>query len=188
MNLEKKPTISSITNLEAVERYIFKQDIVLTDEQQELLQRIQFADEKKRARVHSREEIINAIVTRFGVSMWRADQDITDSQKLFGATRKINKNYLLAQLLENIEKQIHAFERAKQYALIPKLNDNYVYALNSIPQEQIEAQNSPTTIIFIVKAPDNSRKKSIEELLQEAEAITKQTPDPDDYIEFEESV
>jgi hypothetical protein len=188
MTLERKPTLTTRTNLEAVERYILKQDIILTDEQQELLLRIQFADEKKRARVNSREEIINAIVTRFGVSMWRADQDITDSQKLFGATRKINKNYLLAQLLDNIEKQIHVFEKARQYALIPKLNDNYTYALNSLPPDQLESQTSPTTIIFIVKAPDNARKKTVDELLQEAEAITKETPEPDDYIEYEESV
>ncbi len=184
---DRKQTVIFKTNMEAVERFIHKQDIVLTDEQQELLQRINYADEKLRARVHSREEIINAIINRFGCSRWRADQDITDAHKLFGTTRKVNKNYVLNRHIENIENQISIFTKAKQYALIPKLNENLTNAVNSLPADLIDAQSSPTTIIFIVKAPDNNKKKTVEELLQEAEAITKQTPDPDEYIEFEES-
>lgn len=187
MNVTRKQGLIPKTNIEAVERYILKNDIVLTDDQRELLQRIQYADEKKRARVKSREEIIKDIVVRFGVSTWRADQDITDAHRLFGTTRKLNKNYLLAQHLENIEKQISVFEKARQYALIPKLNDNYTYALNSLQQEAAEHETSPTTIIFIVKAPGDQKKKTIDELLAEAEKKLKDNPEPNEYIEYEEA-
>jgi hypothetical protein len=187
MKIERGRGIMPKTNIEAVERYMIHADITLTDEQRELMTRIQHADEKKRARIYDREEIIKSIVVRFGVSRWRAEQDITDAHRLFGATRKVNKNYLLAQHLDNIEKQIKTFEKAHQYNLIPKLNDNYTYALNSLQQDAIEHDPSPTTIIFVVKSPNDSKRKSIEELLAEAEEKLKAEPEENEYLEFEEA-
>lgn len=178
------------TNIEAVERYIMNQDIPLTDDQRELMSRIQYADELKRKRTFDREAIINSIVSRFGISTWRAEQDITDAHRLFGASRKLNKNYLLSQHLDNMEKQIKTFEKANQYALIPKLNDNYTYALNSLQAESLDHEPSPTTIIFIVKSPKESKRKTIEELLEEAQANLKtdlEINSNDEYIEFTES-
>ncbi len=175
------------THIEAIERYIQHGDIALTDDQKELMLRIQYADEKKRSRILDREEIIKLLMARFGISKWRAEQDITDAHRLFGTTRKLNKNYLLAQHIENIEKQIATFEKAHQYSLIPKLNDNYTYALNSLQQDQAEHEVSPTTIIFVVKAPSDEKKKTVEELLAEADKLLKKSTNQNDYIEYEES-
>lgn len=182
----KQTGIATKSNLEALERFVHKKDITLTVEQEELMQRIMHADEKSRSGIHDRQAIIESIVTRFSVSKWRADQDISDAHKLFGGVRKLNKNYLLSRHIERIEKHIKIAETARNLKELRGLNDSLTHALNSLPQEVENLEATPTTIIFIVKAPDEQKKKTVEDLLKEAEAITKQLPE-NEYIEFEES-
>lgn len=177
-------------NIEAVVRFVLHKDVVLNADQEQLMQRLQFADEQLRSRKFSRQQVINSIVTRFNVSEWRADQDITDAHKVFGNTRKLNKAYLLSFHLDDIQEQIQMAKRANRLELLPKLNDNYTYALNSMPAEEKESDVRPARIVFVIKG-ESSKDKSVEEWLEEADKLlalsTKQSNvAPDEYIEFED--
>lgn len=170
--------------IDAVIRFINHKDIVLTPDQEQFMQRLQFADELIRSRKYVRQQIINQIAARFQVSDWRADQDITDTHRVFGASRKINKAYLLSFHLDDIQEQINLAKQARRIELLPKLNDNYTYALNSLPAEEKESDSAPAKIIFVIKdKADNQR--DIDTILAEAENLIKQNH-TDEYIQFEE--
>lgn len=177
-------------NIEAVVRFVLHKDITLNSEQELLMQRLQFADEQLRSRKFSRQQVINSIVTRFQVSEWRADQDITDAHRVFGQTRKLNKAYLLSFHLDDIQEQIQTAKRAGKLELLPKLNDNYTYALNSMPAEEKESDARPARIVFVIKG-ESSKQRTADEWLAEAEKLialsSKQSNvAPDEYIEFED--
>lgn len=175
------------SNLDTVTRYILKQDVVLTSEQEELMQRIMFVDDKIRSRKFLRDQIINMVVARYSVSPWRAEQDIVDTHKLFGATRKINKNYLIAQHLDEIQSQIQLAKDLRRIDLLPKLNDAFTYALNSIPAEAKENDTPITKVIFVNNASKPESGKTIEELIAEADAMIKNTKVTDDeYLEYDD--
>lgn len=185
MKLERHKGPNKLSNLEAVQRYIHHQDISLNSEQEQLLHRLQFADEKIRSRKFGRDEIITALRTRFGISKWRAEVDITEAHSVFGQTRRINKNYLMAQHLEDVARHIKLAESAKRLDLLPKLNDNYTYALNSLPSDNELNKHAPAKIIFVIKGFDE-KKKNIDELLSEVDELLKKTVPDGDYIEFTE--
>jgi hypothetical protein len=176
------------TNLEAVTRYFLKGDIALNTEQELLLQRLTFTDDKIRSRKYTRDEIIAFIVGRFKVTQWRAEQDITDTHRLFGATRKISKTYVLAQHIENIERQIHMATEARRLDLLPKLNDALTYALNSLPEEGKDYDQPPFKIVFINNSDKSAELRTVDELLLGCEKMLKEktTPDDDEYLDFEE--
>jgi hypothetical protein len=185
MKLEKHKGANKLPDLEAVQRYIHTQDISLNTAQESLLHRLQFADEKIRSRKHTRDEIITALRTRFGVSQYRAERDITEAHSIFGQTRRLNKNYLMAQHLEDVARHIKLAESAKRLDLLPKLNDNYTYALNSLPTDNELNKHAPAKIIFIIKG-DTDKQKTHDELLAEVDALLKKTTPNGDYIEFTE--
>lgn len=176
------------TNLEAVTRFLTKSDIVLNTEQEDLLQRLTFTDDKIRSRKYTRDEIISLIRNRFKISEWRAEQDITDTHRLFGQTRKISKTYVLAQHIEEIERQIQLVKEARRFELLPKLNDALTYALNSLPAEDKEHEQPPFKIVFISNATRQEDKKTVTDILTEVDALLNDTPTPDndEYLEFEE--
>lgn len=172
------------SHLEAVIRFVKDKDIVLNPEQEKYMQRLLYADELARSRKYTRQQIINMLVSRFDVSNWRADEDITDSHKVFGQTRKINKAYLLSFHLDDIQEQISLAKQARRLDLLPKLNDNLTYALNSLPPEEKETEAAPAKIIFIIK-DGGAKTMDVDAILAEAEKLLK-TDQADEYIDFEE--
>lgn len=177
--------VKTKTNIESVIRWVFDRDIVLTTEQEQLLMRLQFADEKLRSRKHNREQIINALTAKFGISNWRADHDVTEAQKLFGTTRKINKSYLLAIHLDDIQAQMQLAKTARRFELLPKLNENFIHALNSLPEELKGTSRPPSKIVFIVKKDNESVQKSVEEIIAEAQLLADNSEDYES-IDFED--
>jgi hypothetical protein len=167
----KEEGAKSKSDLECVVQYVFEKNIALNSDQEVLLQRLQFTDDKLRSRKFTREQVINAICTRFGVSSWRADKDITETHKLFGSTRRLNKGYLIAIHLDDIQQQIALAKEARRLDLLPKLNDNFIYALNSIPEDAKENDRPPVKLVFVQSAQPTLSKK-IEDLLAEANHLS----------------
>jgi hypothetical protein len=180
----KQLGIKPRTNVDAVIRFVHYRDIVLTAEQEELMNRLQFVDEKQRTRKFDRQQIINAVRSRFGISEWRADQDITDAHRVFGTTRKLNKNYLIAHHLDDIQQQIQLAKNARRLDLLPKLNDNFTYALNSMPPDEQITDTAPVKIVFVVK--ESTASKTVDDLIAEARKMLDLKPEADEYIEFQD--
>lgn len=175
------------SNVEAIIRFVNKGDIVLNAEQENLFLRLCYTDTLLRSRKYKRDDILENIRKRFGISAYRANQDITDAHKIFGETRKLNKNYLLSHHIDEIGMQIQLAKDAGRYELLPKLNDNYTYALNSIPFEAEERETPPAKIVYVFDGAPKTEKKDLMSVLLDADNLIKGTAKNGSYIEFEES-
>jgi hypothetical protein len=172
------------TDLEAVERFLTKANIVLSAEQEELLKRLVFVDEKLRSRRHNRDEIISLCRARFGVSAYRAERDISEAQRLWGKTRKTSKQYVINGHIEDIQRQIQMAMDAGRLDLLPKLNDNLTYALNSLPEEKDDREQPTVKIVFVTSAKTETDNRTIDQLISEANQLLE--ADDHDYIDYEE--
>lgn len=172
-------------DVETLISFIIKGDRELTSKQHEFLQRLQFADMLIKERKWTREEVVQMNQEKFNTSKWRADQDITDCHKVFGSTRKINKNYLMAHHLDEIEKHIQLAKEKGRLDLLAKLNDNYTYALNSIPSDAKDFAETPANIVFVINNETMKQDKSVEDLLAEVDQLINQVPE-EDYLEYDE--
>jgi hypothetical protein len=121
----------------------------------------------------------------FGVSNYRAEQDIYDAQRVFTKTRKISKAYVLHYHIQSIELQIKKCEDAKQFKLLPKLYDALTYALNSLPEDNDKGQPPPATLVFQFNGQLPVEQKPLSEVLKDTDELLK-APIHGDYLEFEE--
>ncbi|MDH7463961.1 hypothetical protein QEG73_21850 [Chitinophagaceae bacterium 26-R-25] len=180
MSLEKPRT-----NVEVLIRHLSKGDIILNSDQEQLFIRLTLADQWLRSRKYDRDTIITMLRQRFSITSYRANQDITDAHKVFGETRKLNKNFLLSHHIEEIGRQIQIVLNEKRYELLPKLNDSFTYAINSIPREIEENQSSPAKIVYVFNGTPIMEKKDLNKVLQDADNLLKGLTHGE-YIDYEE--
>ncbi len=174
------------SSVEAIIRFMSKADIVLNSEQENLFVRLCYTDTLLRSRKYKRDTVIDMLRKRFGISPYRANQDITDAHKAFGETRKLNKNYLISHHIDEIGMQIQLVKESGRLELLPKLNDNYTYALNSIPVQYEPEDHAPAKVIFVYNGATPVQQDTLTELLQQADNYIKASKS-DDYIDYEES-
>lgn len=180
--LERQDAKTKITKFLAGEK------ILLSSEEEKILARWEFANEQLIKKDKSWADIRELIVLRFIVSKFTAENDIVNSQEVFGSTRKINKRYLLHLHLDRMDRDIERVRAglffgkdedgkvynltpdAKEIAALAKLHESYTYALNSIP-EDIDRSKLPPPI-FVFKLPEGvtiTRPMSIEDALKAAD-------------------
>jgi hypothetical protein len=180
-----KQTRQPKNDVEAVIQYLVNDSVKLTQSQDALCTRLIRVDGLLRSRKHTTDQIIEEIMKQFEVTRYRAEQDIYDCQKVFGATRKLSKSYLISHHLEDIGLMIKKCEDAKKWDLLPKLFDNYTYALNSLPVEEDPKEAPPAQITFVFQGAPPVEQKPLGEVLQEADKLLKPSVNGE-YIEYEE--
>lgn len=152
------------SNLEVIVDYLTSEKgaVILTPKQEEMLERLHYTDDLLRNQ-YSSKQVVNMLMKQFGYAASTAWRDIDDTRQIFGTTRKINKNYILAVHLERIEDQIAVAVENKDTRLLPFLFDCYTKAMKEIKDESKSAP-PPTAIVFNIM-------QQVSELL------------PDDYTE-----
>lgn len=173
-------------DVEAVIQYLVNDNIKLTAQQDALCTRLIHVDALIRSRKHTTAEIVQQMMEKFSISAYRAEQDIYDCHKVFGATRKLSKVYLISHHLEEIAIQIKKCQEANYADLLPKLFDNYTYALNSLPVEEEAKEAPPAQITFVFQGAPPVDQKPLAEVLAEADLLLKPSVHGE-YIEFEEN-
>ncbi|OLY92283.1 hypothetical protein SAMN05444008_11549 [Cnuella takakiae] len=100
---------SSEGQREAIELYLVSEEgtVTLTDKQQELLQRWEYADELIRQKeIRKREAIAKLIMFKFKVSRTTAYQDIVNAEHVFASSTPLNKRYKVQTRIEFLEEKI----------------------------------------------------------------------------------
>jgi len=172
-------------DVEAVIAHLLDENQKLTAAQDLLCTRLLYADTMVRKREKTFDDIVKDITEKFGVSNYRAEQDIYDAQRVFTKTRKISKAYVLHYHIQSIELQIKKCEDAKQFKLLPKLYDALTYALNSLPEDNDKGQPPPATLVFQFNGQLPVEQKPLSEVLKDTDELLK-APVHGDYIEYEE--
>jgi hypothetical protein len=170
--------------VEAVIQYLVNDSVRLTSSQDALCTRLIRVDAMIRSRKHTTEQIIENMMEEFQITRYRAEQDMYDCHKVFGATRKLSKQYLISHHIEEIALTIKKCQEAGQTEMLPKLFDNYTYALNSLPVEEEAKEAPPAQITFVFQGAPPVDQKPLGEVLQEADKLLK--PTNGEYIEYEE--
>jgi len=170
----------------AIRRFMCDSDITLKAEEEIILDRWIYCDALLKAKDLTEEEIIDNIAEKFGVSVFTARHDITNTQRLFADARKINKKYLIHHHLDRIDRDIQYIRKklfgktknadgtdyesspdAKDLAALAKLFESYTYTLNSVPEETT-ADKQPPPIFQFILAPG----QQIDAPLPLADALT----------------
>lgn len=130
-------------------RFMTKADVTLTAVEEVILDRWVYCDVLLRSRVRSTDEIIEAIVAKWGVSKYTAINDVNATQKLFAKSRQISKKYLLHHHIEEIGLLIQKAGMKEKYMdLMPRLFDSYTKAIEALPDEEVADKQPPPQFIF----------------------------------------
>ena len=173
------------TDVDAVVRYLVHQDVNLTKSQDALINRLIYVDGLIRSRKKTTDEIIEGVMEKFQVTQYRAQQDVYDCQRVFGETRKLNKAYLLSHHITDIGLQIQRCVEADKLELLPKLYDNYTYAINSLPVNDDVKEAPPAQITFVFNGTPPVDQQPIDDVLAEADRLL-QPSVHGEFIEYEE--
>jgi hypothetical protein len=174
----------------AILRFMTKEDVQLTVDEEKILTRWIFCDALLRNK-KSEDNIIQDIADNFSVSVFTARNDIYYTQQLFAKSRQLIKKYLIHQHLERIDKDLEAVRKrmfepvmdgegnpkplfidAKELSALAKLHEVYTYTLNSIPEETVKDKMPPP--IFQFTLPPNQviqQPLTIEDAMKRADDI-----------------
>lgn len=99
-------TSGALKSRERIMSFLGGGEVVLTDQEEKMLQRWEFADDLIRSRQYGRAQIVHMVAEKFSVSRALANKDIGDTHFVFGSTIKYNKNYLLILHIDECDKFI----------------------------------------------------------------------------------
>jgi hypothetical protein len=172
-------------------RYMqYPEDVVLTSKEEQILDRWIFCNVMLKDRKTRLEDIIEKISSKFSVSKFTARNDIGFTTALFVEARKISKEYLLYNHIEDIGLTIEKWKLDKSLApFVPKLLHEYTIAVSKLP-DQIQKREKPKVVnnFFVVQGQDLQAPMDYEDAFKEADKMIEadeKKPDPD-YIDFED--
>lgn len=183
MKTDNLPTTSDKNDAYSrILRFMTDADIVLSSQEEIILNRWIYCDTQIRLRKFTEDAIINDIVEKFSVSKFTARNDYYQTQALFEATRKVSKKYLLIHHAERIALQIQKAEDDKNYDILPKLNDAYTKALAAIPDHVGKEITPPPVLIFnAIQGQEIAKPMTLEQ----ARAAAKRKLNKEDYTDYE---
>lgn len=137
-------------NREVIKEFLMAggEGVELTDKQQALLSRWEFADEKIRENMGklSRVEIAKMLVYKFGVSLRTATNDMVNAEYVFSSSNPINKAHRIGLRIEFLEKQILKAANAQDYKAVASLEKTLAKYLEIYPD--ITPVEVPKNLIF----------------------------------------
>lgn len=142
-----------IDNREAIINYLITDPgtVQLSEKQQKLLERWEFADKQMRSRKYRKPELLNILMKRFDIQRATANRDISDAQYVFSSVNKPNKNYLLAIHVDRIEDACVWAQQEGHFKLIPFLFAELTRAIKELPAEE-QGNPTPAAIVFNIGA------------------------------------
>lgn len=177
--VEKKDAFSRIL------RFLTLSDVTLNGAEEKILDRWIYCDAMMRQGVKTREEMVDDIKEKWGVSRFTAENDINQTQRLFERSRKASKKYLGHIHLERINQDIQRFRAVifgtyedekgkmqqrcpceKELTALSRMEDSYTKALDALPDEDV-ADKQPPPIFNFNMAPG----QQLEGVLSPEEAI-----------------
>lgn len=148
-----------------IEKYLSGEDILLTSEEEKILNRWEKANELLSAK-KPWTEVRDFIAFRFHVSKFTAENDLTNTMEVFGRTKRINKTYLYHLHLERLDQDIERYRTSiffqkdedgklisreptsKEMQSLAKMHDAYNYALHSMPEQSKSKDLPPPMYVY----------------------------------------
>lgn len=160
--------------------------ITLTQRQQAMLERLDFADNMLRNEFRTEKHIVEVIHKRYGVSKATALSDVNNAKQVYGSINKLVKNYY-RQIVVNMA--LETFEKARTVKDLKSMNDATSRIIDALGLKKddpempnfktLEQHNyflTPATAEQLgVKLPEDWRER-LERLKQRKEIDTSKIP------------
>lgn len=138
------------SNREVIKEFLMAggEGVELTEKQQALLARWEFADEKIRENMGklSRGEIANMLVYKFGVTLRTAKTDLGNAEYVFSSSNPIHKAHRIGLRIEFMEKLVLKAANDKDYKAVASLEKTLAKYLEIYPD--ITPVEVPKNLIF----------------------------------------
>lgn len=131
--------------------------VTLNSKEEEILTRWRYVDELMRLN-KSEQQIKEAVMQRFNVSSFTAQNDYYSAQNIFGEISRMDKGYLLGLHVESLRMDVINYRDTifrdghkpteKEIAALSKLSEAYTYALNSMPSKKESKHVKPPMLVF----------------------------------------
>jgi hypothetical protein len=171
-----------------ITRFLKGDRVTLNSKEEEILNRWRYVDELMRLG-KSEQQIKEAVMQRYNVSTFTAQNDYYSAQNIFGEISRMDKSYLLGLHVESMRMDVinyrnHVFREGhipteKEIAALSKLAESYTYALNSMPSKK-ESRNTKTPMLVFTPVAG----KTLPQPMSVADAMAK----ADAFIEEAEIV
>lgn len=137
------------SNLECVVDFLLSVpgELVLNDEQNELLKRLEMVDELFRSGKYNKRDIAALVAKRCEVSASQSRRDVEDAEFAFGSTKRTNKAGKLFRHYDRLESLYLSLIAAGNHELAIKVADQMTKALAIMPEDQ--APNRAATPIIM---------------------------------------
>lgn len=166
--LRQNATVDNWRHVDNIISYIASDGAIkLTHAENEIYQRIVFADEMLRQCTMPRMEIRNTIMQRFGVSRETANRDLVDAEFIFASTAPMNKRYKIGVRIEVTEQHIQKAKDAQDWAAVAKLEAVLAKYLEIYPD--VKKAKRPQVLIFQMPAEVKEQTIDYNEALQIAD-------------------
>lgn len=153
--------------------------ILLTEKEEALLDRWKYADELLRKNKYKRQEIVDLIIAKYGISHDTAWRDIVNAEYVFCSSYPLNKKYIIGLRMEFLAKAINKAYTDDDYESVARLEKEYREYLKMYPDTK--QKRSPKTINFIMQ---NNLMQSVldpRQALITADEIIKRIEENEDY-------
>lgn len=183
--MELAKTRFSDTNRDDIVRYLEAggnnntEGLILSDKQMELYHRWQFAAEKIREQKYKREQIAQFIIGAYGVSRDTAYRDIVNAEYVFAASYPLNKQFLIQNRIEFLQKKINDAFIDKDYASAAKLEKELREYIDMYPESK--PIRAPKTINFIIQNNLIVTQLTADQAFAEAEVVIKELEGKDEF-------
>lgn len=131
--------------------------ITLNSKEEEILSRWRYVDELMRLQ-KSEQQIKTAVMERYNVSSFTAQNDYYSAQNIFAELSKMDKGYLLGLHIEDMRMDVINYRNSiyfnnrkpteKEIMALSKLAEAYTYALNSMPNRKESKSVKPPLLTF----------------------------------------
>jgi len=155
--------------------------VVLTEEQEKILDRARYADEKMRENKYKREEIANFLKAKYFISRDTAFKAIVIAESLFSSSYPLNKKYIIGARIEFLQKKIndcYVDEDVFNAAALEKQLREYIKMYPDFTPPR-----SPKNITYIISGDMHQTQNhlTIEKAAADAELLLKHLEENEDY-------
>jgi hypothetical protein len=148
MGTDHQLTRKSNTMRDRLLSFFHSQDVLLNADEERTKIRIEEVHRLLRTWQYKRQEIVEMIQKRFGVSQYRAERDISDCHYIFGKSYEVDKSFIAAQLIEEIQDSIRTAKNMKKLEMLPKLYDSLSKAIQQLPDNYTPPAKAKKIFVF----------------------------------------
>jgi hypothetical protein len=153
--------------------------IELTEKDNEVLDRVRFADEKIRENKFSRELIAKSLIGKYNICRDTAYKMIIMAEHIFSSSYPLNKNAEIERRIEFLKKVINDCIIDKDFLAASNFEKSLQKYIDMY--KDVTPKRSPKTIVYNIQNNIHQTNVTVEQAMEETEGVLKLLENREDY-------